>query len=60
MKYMKILLAVFTIMTVACILYKTDSYAASQNQERTIKVVFPEQAGLSQIDEKGNYSGYTY
>ena len=40
-----------------CVLFPAEGYAQQKN---TIRVAYPIQYGLTEIDEEGNYSGYTY
>lgn len=41
------------------VLWPVSAEAAPDN-ERTVRVAFPIQKGLTELDEYGNYSGYTY
>lgn len=52
--------SVFLMITVAFIFMWAGFVYGREGEDRTVRVAFPIQAGLTEIDDKGNYSGYTY
>ena len=49
------------LLTAALLLFMEAPAAnAMAKGTRTVRVAFPIQTGLTQLDEYGNYSGYTY
>ncbi|TCW28521.1 periplasmic/7TM domain sensor diguanylate cyclase [Christensenella hongkongensis] len=53
---------VFICLIVVCIFFAAFPKAvyANKNEYNTVRVGYPMQTGLTEIDENGNYSGYTY
>lgn len=51
-----VLLALLLISGLLC----TSSATASQASTRTLRIGFPIQSGLTEVDANGNYTGYTY
>lgn len=60
MNLKKLLSLVFVIMSIFTFCIFPFKINAMNNDNRTIRVAYPIQKGLSEIDEKGRYSGYTY
>ena len=55
----RVLPAILALFLIAGIL-SASSASASQTSARTLRIGFPIQPGLTEIDEDGNYAGYTY
>lgn len=62
--YLKGRFIVATVILVCCmiciVLLPNSAKGTEKKEARVIRVAFPEQEGLSEIDENGVYSGYTY
>lgn len=56
----KLLLLIIVITSIFTSYIFSFSINAIGNNNRTIRVAYPVQKGLTEIDEQGNYSGYTY
>lgn len=52
--------AVLILVLVLSPLFPGPSVLAQEDSDRIVKVAYPVQEGLTDIDEKGNYCGYTY
>lgn len=57
MKGKQIILCIFTFMTV---FFYCGDFSINAEEDRVVRVGYPIQEGLTEIDEDGNYSGYTY
>ncbi|MCC0627854.1 MULTISPECIES: diguanylate cyclase domain-containing protein [unclassified Clostridioides] len=60
MNLKKLLLLIIVITSIFTSYIFSFSINAIGNNNRTIRVAYPVQKGLTEIDEQGNYSGYTY
>lgn len=60
MNLKKLLLLIIVITSIFTSYIFSFSINAIGNDNRTIRVAYPIQKGLTEIDEQGNYSGYTY
>ena len=57
----KILQSVWALLTAACLLLPLSLAAHADNETgRTVRVAFPEQEGISQVDRSGRLSGYNF
>lgn len=60
MNFKKLLLLIIVITSVFTSYIFSFNTSALSNDNRTIKVAYPIQKGMTEVDEQGNYSGYTY
>ncbi len=59
-EFKKLLLLIIVITSIFTSYIFSFSINAIANDNRTIRIAYPIQKGLTEIDEQGNYYGYTY